>query len=202
MGPHCNSVFCDGTEVKFKISFEGRMMREDSRPEWNVLQGDLISALLRQVPGNAIVTRLQCRDQNEKMPKPWTAEDQTQLWTHHSAGPYQSPPLGKGRSHSCLPTRPRKYSSILVWWRWGPARYHRDWHRWDYSSILSFLPWVDLHLRLKRVEKVRRGPPGPIRSVSQHSRRHNSKKVGVSASFHLHKMALLLSVVVDSSTTR
>lgn len=107
---------------------------------------------------------------------PWTAHDQTPVWSHHSADSYQSPRPGRGRSHSYLPTRPQRYSSILVWWRWGPGHYHRDWHRWDYSSILSFLLWVAPSLCLNSEEKGKRVLTRRISSVPQQSRRHGDSK--------------------------
>lgn len=79
----------------------------------------------------------------------------TGLWMHALAVSHLSPRQGRGRSHSYLPIRHPMCSNILPWWRWGPARYHRDWHHWDYSSILSFLPWVDPRAALDRVEKVK-----------------------------------------------
>lgn len=68
---------------------------------------------------------------------------------------YLSPGQGRGRFHSCLPSQLPTYSSILVWWRWGPAHYHRDWRHWDYSSIPSCLLWVGgLQWNLRSTEEV------------------------------------------------
>ena len=91
---------------------------------------------------------------NENIPRPMNTTQQIPVWTQHLANSYQSPRPGRGKFHSYLPTQHQRYSSILVWWHWGPARCHKDWRHLDYSSTLSFLLWVDLLLSLKRVEKV------------------------------------------------
>lgn len=131
---------------------------------------------------------------------PWAPHDQTWEWLCHLIDSYQSPRQGRGRSHSYHPTQHQRYSSILVWWRWGPGHYHRDWHRWDYSSILSFLLWVALPLHLNRTEKVKRMLLRNI-LVSKQSRGHSDKKDRWVRSISFTKSHCPLSAV-DSSIAR
>lgn len=133
---------------------------------------------------------------------PWIAHDQTQVWSHHLADSYQSPRPGRGRSHSYLPTQPQRYSNILAWWRWGPGHYRRDWHRWDYSSILSFLLWVAPSLRLNSEEKVKRVLTRHISSVPQQSRRHDDDKNRMRQQHFTYRKSCFPLSVSNSSIAR
>lgn len=139
---------------------------------------------------------------NENIPRPMNTTQQIPVWTQHLANSYQSPRPGRGKSHSYLPTQHQRYSSILVWWHWGPARCHKDWRRLDYSSTLSFLLWVDLLLSLKRAEKVKKS----VDRIHQIHLYHNGientvvKKSGRANALHLQKAAF--HFMLDFSTSR
>ena len=134
---------------------------------------------------------------NENIPRAMNSTQQTPVWTRHSAGSYQRPGPGRGRPHSCLPSRRRRCSSTPAWWHWGPACCHTDWRRSGYSSILSFLLRVDLLLSLKR--KQARVLREYIKSTCIAM---ESKQSGLDVPTALHLRKAAFYSVSDSSTSR